>query len=85
MTENTMNRLVEAAKDLDIECDTHLDYSGRGMFGRETCAVSVPTVADFTTLVLRAGQTLPRNEQDGFQKEIRTIRHDSLGMGMIFY
>ena len=85
MTENTMNRLAEAAKVLDVECDTHLDYSGRGMFGRETCAVSVPNVADFTALVLRAGLTLPPDEQDGFQKEIRTIRHDDLGMGMIFY
>lgn len=86
MTESTMNALVRAARSLDIECEPYLEYSGRGMFGKTTCGVVIPTPTDFTALCVVAGRATP----DGgafaaFLGEVRKVSFDSMGHDVIAY
>jgi hypothetical protein len=85
MTAATMNRLVAAADALDVDCRPYDDYSGRGMYGRTTCAVVVPSEAVFAALAAVAGRGLPDAEFADFVADLRRLSSDSLGRDTIVY
>ncbi len=89
MTERLMNRIVAAARDLECDVEPYPAYSGRGMYGRTTCAVTAASTKDFSAAVCAAafnvaGEIGPR-ERDEMIEEIRGLAEDSLGRGIVVY
>lgn len=86
MTESTMNRLVRAARSLGVECDPYLEYSGRSMYGRTTCGVTLPGMIDYVRIAATAAvSVVPDGEVDAFLSEIRTTKWDAMGHDVIVY
>jgi hypothetical protein len=92
MTERTMRLLLDAAARLGYEDEVSGDagYSGRGMFGRTTCAVTCPDHRALLACAVEAafrladGGATP-NERDDFRREVAALRFDDMGRGTVAY
>lgn len=72
---------LKAACDNDsIPCGIHPTYSGRGMYGKTTVAISAPSLADLLGAVLNYTA-----QHDGLAVDWDYLRHDSLGFDVIIY
>ena len=79
-------RLIVEAGDEDMTLIE--DYSGRGMFGDDTAAISCHGVGPLLAAVAIAVDQLDdESEADGEEiaDAVRSIRSDQLGLGMVWY
>ena len=92
MKEVTAKRLYGAAKRLGYtgrDCDrdervtVQKTYSGRGMYGKTTFALCIPHASYIA--MMAAGALVKRADREEFAKEMRTLRTDSMGLGMVVY
>jgi hypothetical protein len=92
MKEATAKRLMRAAKrlgyvgkhcDRDERVTLQKAYSGRGMFGKTTFAVCVPSASYLA--MLGAAAYVKRAEREEFARELGKLREDSLGLGIVIY
>ena len=64
------------------------DYSGRGMYGETTYAVCFDSQSDFERALLNAAFDLGQNGADdveGLLSDLRNLRRDSMGLGIVVY
>lgn len=80
-----MNALTAAAESLGIDCTPYEDYSGRGMYGKTTCAVTVSSIAGIAAITAIAGRSMSEAEFAAFLAEVRSARTDELGRDTIVY
>ena len=76
--------IVESAEENNVDLTLYEDYSGRGMFGKETAGI----VGSDTTIMLAvaiAARNLLNPEFDQLIQGIKNIRTDSLGRDTIYY
>lgn len=92
MKEATAKKLYGAAKRLgyagrDVDRDERVTvqkaYSGRGMFGKTTFALVVPDVG--YVAMMAAAARMKRSEREGFALEMKNLRTDSMGLGIVVY
>jgi hypothetical protein len=80
MTVELATKLLEIAVQNQIEAELYNGgYSGRGMFGKTTIAIVVPSRDDLNNILLQ----LP-NEPE-FLSELKALRTDNLGRDLIAY
>ena len=89
MTDSIMHALSDVADNLCIELTKHNDYSGRGMYGRTTCAVSCEGYGELLRCVAQLAYEAA-SEEDGetyatLRRDLERLHFDSLGMGIIAY
>lgn len=72
----TVQRLILASEELEIEARIYNGYSGRGMMGEETTGLVCDSRTDLMRLAVRA--SIP-------DEELQAVRSDNLGRDMIFY
>ncbi len=86
--------LAKEAEDLGIEVEIRIDYSGRGMYGKETVGVVVDNPLTLIHLAANvvAGLSEAREEDPeatdkmrAFSKELTGLRMDSMGTQTIVY
>lgn len=87
MNLTTARVLVEAGYDIGVDVALYEGYSGRGMFGKVTDAVTVSNLADFAAVAAKAGINLERSREDEteFLEDLQKLRQDSLGRSIIIY
>ncbi len=92
MKEETARKLYRSAKRLGMagrSCDRDeritviKTYSGRGMFGRSTFALSVPDVAVLTAVA--GGARMKAADREAFVEDLKSLRSDTLGYGVVVY
>ena len=88
MKEEVAKRLYNSAKRLgytgrDGCVRVNKTYSGRGMFGKTTFALSMPGINYLAALA--AGTRMKQAERNDFAEELRNIRTDSMGLGIVVY
>lgn len=72
MTQEQFDKIVNAAKQNELNVSKHPNYSGRGMFGEQTLAISGDEY-DILDALMHAHISM------------REFRRDSLGKGYIIY
>jgi len=92
MKEATAKRLYRAAKRLGMtgnDCDRdervgiQKAYSGRGMCGKNTFAITIPHSGVLASLAAMA--RVKRVEREEFARELGNLREDSMGKGIVVY
>ena len=92
MNKEIAEMIVGYSDDLSL----HEDYSGRGMYGKTTTAITCDSMNDlmeaigecFYDMVLGAmsdGNDYDETNAVELTKVLQNLRQDSLGMGYIFY
>lgn len=83
---NTAKKLVELAEDHGYDMELHENYSGRGMYGRETAGITMPCFGDFASFLFNAAHDLARMQQEGeIEEELGSLSQDSMGLDVIVY
>jgi hypothetical protein len=82
MTKEQAKFFLNALEVDDIEAEIMPEYSGRGMYGKTTFAVSVNASISIIPSLLRHLENLKQASPD-FSKFI--LRQDSLGLGIVLY
>ncbi len=89
MTETSMNMIIEAAEELALEITAYRDYSGRGMYGKTTCAVVYSTMPNlmevYSQAIENALEEGKKEELKQLRKDIKSLRTDNLGLSYIAY
>lgn len=89
MEKRSMELLVEAGKDLGLEINGREAYSGRGMYGRTTAAVTAENASEVMAAIAQATRGLAQLEKDEeideFIEDLRGLRADSMGLGVVLY
>ena len=86
MLDSTMNALVDAGSYLDIEVTAREKYSGRFMYGKETCAIVLDRIEQLLPLVALVGNRINDEEElELLITDLSIIRTDHLGLGIIVY
>lgn len=79
----TAKRLRNAARRLGIEASVREGYSGRGMYGRTTAALTLARIGELAACA--AAARVPRAEREEFALELSRLSQDSMGFGIIVY
>lgn len=63
------------------------DYSGRGMFGKRTTAVTYPSMKSLMVAIAAAAIAIgdDQDEQAGFLADLEHLQTDSMGQGYVAY
>lgn len=88
--------IAEMIVDYGSDLKLHEDYSGRGMFGNTTTAITCDEVDDFFSAVgdlmfdmilraMRKGMEYDIKDAEELRDLLSTFRQDSLGLGRIIY
>lgn len=85
MKQETAKALVDAARDLDLEVGLLPTYSGRGMRGRTTAAVSADNVPILVAAVAQAATKLEGDQAEDFVEEMLGLATDNMGLGLVAY
>jgi hypothetical protein len=83
MTTDVADEIVRAGEARGLDISLRLDYSGRGMDGKQTAAVSCGSTAEFLVAACRAVRH--SEDPDALLEAMESLRYDALGKGMIFY
>lgn len=85
MKTSTAEAIYNAGQQADIEVEIRHDYSGRGMYGKQTAAVVLDNTADLYVLVAHATKVAIENA--GFDDFVEDLnwRMDSMGKGIVVY
>jgi len=62
-----------------------IDYSGRGMYGRQTTGLVVDSVAHLAAAAFAVGFYAADDAQEDFIEELFNLRSDSLGRRIVYY
>ncbi len=81
----TAEALANAAHDLGMEAEVMDGYSGRSMYGRETTAVSAESMCALIAAAASAAGLMDVDDQGDFIDDLKGLRWDSLGLGVIVY
>lgn len=77
---------TEAAEIIsDYVGEIYEDYSGRGMFGSTTTAITCDSEEQFNEGIAEIMENEDSENISIVAKAVRSLRKDSLGIGMIFY
>ncbi len=90
MKEESARAIIHAAENeaIGVEGDFRIrrDYSGRGMNGSTTWAVVARDMADFVGAVTSAAFELrPDKDSCDFVEDMRDLRFDNMGRGIVAY
>lgn len=89
MTERTMKAILAVAESRGFEMEGHDNYSGRGMYGQTTCAVSYADEGELLVCVAQAAFRYGGARDSAafceLTRDLEGLRHDQLGRGMIAY
>lgn len=78
--------LRKAAEELGVDIEVDNDYSGRGMFGDTTYAVTVSGVASLASLIAVAGRIIPDSaSHEDFVEDMQNLRSDNMGRDYVYY
>jgi hypothetical protein len=80
---STMQQITSAAQALGLIASPYEGYSGRGMFGGQTCAVVAADIAAFVAAACEA--TRRSDDPDEIVEEMRALRTDSMGREVVLY
>jgi hypothetical protein len=82
MKQEAAELLKECADD---DCSMRSDYSGRGMFGKSTHAVTFESMSDFHTALANAAWALGENSDAELLEELKGLGSDAMGTGIVVY
>lgn len=86
MTVETATRAAELAQDMGYEVEVRPAYSGRGMYGRTTAAL---TSNELNAIQLGVFIGIAAVEEDGSpwidDEVVRNLRSDQMGLGVVVY
>ena len=85
MQKKTAVALRNAAEELGVDIEVDNDYSGRGMFGDTTYAVTVSGVASLATLIAVAGRSMNSASHEDFVEDMQNLRSDNMGRDLVYY
>jgi hypothetical protein len=85
MQKKTAVALRNAAEELGVDIEVDKDYSGRGMFGDTTYAVTVSGVASLATLIAVAGRSMDSANHEDFVEDMQNLRSDNMGRDLVYY
>ena len=91
MTKKSMELIEEAGGHLGLEIKPREEYSGKGMYDRQTCAIVCDDIGDFVAAVAQGAINLfeenPQNYTGAanFIEDMRGLRTDSMGLGIVVY
>lgn len=86
MTKEQAQFLYDAGNDAGLDLEIRDSYSGRGMFGEETCAVEGDfTMGELLCAVVEYVRFLNEEGQEDIPEMPRSFREDSMGLGIIIY
>jgi hypothetical protein len=85
MQKKTAVALRNAAEELGVDIEVDKDYSGRGMFGDTTYAVTVSGVASLATLIAVAGRSMNSASHEDFVEDMQNLRSDNMGRDLVYY
>uniref|UniRef100_A0AAU6W3K5 Uncharacterized protein n=1 Tax=Pseudomonas phage Cygsa01 TaxID=3138529 RepID=A0AAU6W3K5_9VIRU len=78
--------LVQATQGSESEFSLVEDYSGRGMYGATTAAISVPDVLALSTAMYYLSSEIAQGIENGeLPAETGTLRWDNLGRDIVVY
>lgn len=77
MTKILARKIVETAERLRVDMEIYEGYSGRGMYGEETTAVTYRNENDLLVVAAELGLSVA--------KDVQKFRRDSLGKSRIIY
>jgi hypothetical protein len=83
MTIQTAHAIIAASADLGEDARLVESYSGRGMMGRTTAGVVVPSVAAAIAAV--AAAVADADEPEQMAADLRRVEWDTLGRQIIIY
>lgn len=84
MQKKTAVALRNAAEELGVDIEMDKDYSGRGMFGDTTYAVTLSGIASLATLIAVAARDLETGHED-FVEDMQNLRSDNMGREYVYY
>lgn len=61
------------------------DYSGRGMYGKQTFGVVFDSQADFHKALVDAAYIAGEQDDDDMRQELTGLTLDSMGLGIVVY
>lgn len=85
MKRETAELLANTAANNGIGLTARHDYSGRGMMGSKTSAVSFDRIAVLLRVAVLAGHSMERGDLERFAEEIGSITMDNSGRGIVAY
>jgi hypothetical protein len=85
MQKKTAVALRNAAEELGVDIEVDKDYSGRGMFGDTTYAVTVSGVASLATLIAVAVRSMNSASHEDFVEDMQNLRSDNMGRDLVYY
>ena len=85
MQKKTAVALRNAAEELGVDIEVDKDYSGRGMYGDTTYAVTVSGVASLASLIAVAGRSVDSASHEDFVEDMQNLRSDNMGREYVYY
>ena len=88
MRKETAIAIHEAAEEEGFDVGIRDDYSGRGMMGKSTYAITIGTHSELLTAVAAVGVQLEwgTTESENFIEDCKSFRFDSMGRdSMVVY
>lgn len=85
MNKKTAVALRNAAEELGVDIEVDKDYSGRGMYGDTTYAVTVSGVASLASLIAVAGRSIDSASHEQFVTDMQNLRSDNMGRDYVYY
>lgn len=80
MTRETADLIAEQS----VEVEIRPGYSGRGMYGETTFAVT-GDAGDVQDAILYAAYAAGQRDNEGIMDDLKRLRRDQLGMGIVVY
>jgi hypothetical protein len=88
MQRNSARGLQLAAIELGISIEVDKDYSGRGMYGDSTYAVTLNGIASLATVIAVASRNFDDVGQftiEDFLEDMQNLRSDNMGREYVYY
>lgn len=87
MTTEQASFINLACEHAGVECDLLPDYSGRGMYGKQTQAVVVPSVVAVLGAVMNyvRKHVMPDADELNDLPSLSGLREDSMGRSVVIY
>jgi hypothetical protein len=88
MQKDSARSLQLAAIELGVDIGVDKKYSGRGMYGDTTYAVTVNGIASLASIVAMASRNfddIGKFTFEDFVEDMQNLRGDSMGRGYVYY
>ena len=78
--------IVEALNERGFDAGCRENYSGRGMYGRETAAIICEcSIGDMLAAVIENADLFVNTVGEPLYEYVDQIRNDNMGLGMVIY